>query len=109
MSALPIAQWLPRYQRSNLRFDIVAGLTVAALVVPKSLGYAGIAGVPIQNGLYAAAAAALTASAGALASAMPSTSTSSSKTPPRRCRRRWPPSTLKSKSLSSRAWLQLYR
>jgi high affinity sulfate transporter 1 len=38
---------------------VIAGLTVAALVVPKSLGYAGIAGVPIQNGLYAAAAAAI--------------------------------------------------
>ena len=31
---------------------------MAALVVPKSLGYAGIAGVPIQHGLYAAAAGA---------------------------------------------------
>jgi high affinity sulfate transporter 1 len=59
MSVLPIAKWLPRYERANFRFDIVAGLTVAALVVPKSLGYAGIAKVPIQNGLYAAAAAAL--------------------------------------------------
>ncbi|MDH3682648.1 MAG: SulP family inorganic anion transporter, partial [Acidimicrobiia bacterium] len=39
-----------------LRADLVAGLAVAALVVPKSLGYAGIAGVPIQHGLYAAAA-----------------------------------------------------
>jgi high affinity sulfate transporter 1 len=50
---------LPRYRRGNIRFDLIAGLTVAALVVPKSLGYAGIAGVPIENGLYAAAAAAL--------------------------------------------------
>ena len=38
---------------------MIAGLTVAALVVPKSLGYAGIAGVPLQYGLYAAAAGAL--------------------------------------------------
>lgn len=56
---LPIVGWLPHYQRSWLRPDLLAGLTVAALVVPKSLGYAGIAGVPIQNGLYAAAAGAL--------------------------------------------------
>ena len=34
-------------------------LAVAALVVPKSLGYAGIAGVPIQHGLYAATAGAI--------------------------------------------------
>ncbi len=48
--------WAPRYERAWLRSDLVAGLAVAALVVPKSLGYAGIAGVPIQHGLYAAAA-----------------------------------------------------
>jgi high affinity sulfate transporter 1 len=56
---LSITEWLPRYRRADLRFDVVAGVTVAALVVPKALGYAGIALIPIQNGLYAAAAAAL--------------------------------------------------
>ncbi len=56
---LPIAGWLPSYDRSWFRPDLIAGLTVAALVVPKSLGYAGIAGVPIQHGLYAAAAGAI--------------------------------------------------
>lgn len=56
---LPIVQWLPNYDRTWLRPDLIAGLTVAALVVPKSLGYAGIAGVPIQLGLYAAAAGAI--------------------------------------------------
>lgn len=56
---LPILDWLPRYRRESLRPDLVAGLAVAALVVPKSLGYAGIAGVPIQHGLYAAAAGAI--------------------------------------------------
>ena len=34
-------------------------IAVTALIVPKNLGYAGIAGVPVQNGLYAAAAGAL--------------------------------------------------
>ena len=38
---------------------VQAAGAVAALVVPKSLGYAGIAGVPIQHGLYAAAAGAI--------------------------------------------------
>jgi len=56
---LPIVGWLPRYQSSWLRPDLIAGVTVAALVVPKSLGYATIAGVPIQHGLYAAAAGAI--------------------------------------------------
>jgi SulP family sulfate permease len=56
---LPILQWAPAYERRWFRPDLIAGLTVAALVVPKSLGYAGIAGVPIQHGLYAAAAGAI--------------------------------------------------
>lgn len=59
MSLFSITEWLPRYRRTDLRFDVVAGVTVAALVVPKALGYAGIALIPIENGLYAAAAGAL--------------------------------------------------
>ncbi len=56
---LPIVDWLPRYDRRWLRGDVAAGIAVTALIVPKNLGYAGIAGVPLQNGLYAAAAGAL--------------------------------------------------
>jgi WD40 repeat protein len=56
---IPLLGWAPRYERSWLRPDLIAGLTVAALVVPKSLGYADIANVPIQHGLYAAAAGAI--------------------------------------------------
>jgi SulP family sulfate permease len=56
---LPILEWLPRYDRRWLRGDVAAGIAVTALIVPKNLGYAGIAGVPLQNGLYAAAAGAL--------------------------------------------------
>ncbi len=56
---LPIAEWLPRYDRSWLRGDLMAGIAVTALIVPKNLGYAGIAGVPLENGLYAAAAGAI--------------------------------------------------
>jgi SulP family sulfate permease len=53
---LPVVGWLPRYERRWLRGDVMAGIAVTALVVPKNLGYADIAGVPLQNGLYAAAA-----------------------------------------------------
>ena len=56
---MPILGWAPRYERAWLRADVVAGLAVAALVVPKALGYAGIAEVPIEHGLYAAAAGAI--------------------------------------------------
>ena len=53
---LPILGWARPYQRGWLRPDLIAGLTVAALVVPKALGYADIAQVPVKYGLYAAAA-----------------------------------------------------
>jgi sulfate permease, SulP family len=56
---LPVVGWLPHYDRRWLRGDIAAGIAVTALIVPKNLGYAGIAGVPLQNGLYAAAAGAI--------------------------------------------------
>jgi SulP family sulfate permease len=56
---VPIVGWIRSYQRQWLRGDLVAGFAVAALIVPKNLGYAGIAGIPLQNGLYAAAAGAI--------------------------------------------------
>ena len=56
---VPIVGWLRSYDRRWLRGDLVAGVAVAALIVPKNLGYAGIAGIPLQNGLYAAAAGAI--------------------------------------------------
>jgi len=55
----PLLGQLRSYDRSWLRGDVIAGVTVAALIVPKNLGYAGIAGIPLQNGLYAAAGAIL--------------------------------------------------
>ena len=50
---MPIITWLPRYDRAWLPLDVIAGLTVWALVVPESMAYAGIARVPVQYGLYA--------------------------------------------------------
>jgi sulfate permease, SulP family len=51
--------WIRSYERGWLRGDLIAGIAVAALIVPKNLGYAAIAGIPVQNGLYAAAAGAI--------------------------------------------------
>lgn len=48
----PITGWLPRYRAAWLVPDALAGLTVWALVVPESMAYASIAGVPVQYGLY---------------------------------------------------------
>jgi high affinity sulfate transporter 1 len=56
---VPIVSWLRSYDRRCFRGDLIAGIAVAALIVPKNLGYAGIAGIPVQNGLYAAAAGAI--------------------------------------------------
>jgi SulP family sulfate permease len=49
---LPILEWLPKYDRSWLASDAVAGLSVWALLVPQALAYATLAGVPVQYGLY---------------------------------------------------------
>jgi high affinity sulfate transporter 1 len=51
---LPILGWLPGYRRKWLASDLLAGLSVWALLVPSSLAYASVAGVPVQYGLYAA-------------------------------------------------------
>jgi high affinity sulfate transporter 1 len=49
---LPIAGWLLHYEPAWLRFDLVAGGTLAAYAVPQSLAYAGLADLPPQMGLY---------------------------------------------------------
>ncbi|HEX5588397.1 MAG TPA: sulfate permease [Acidimicrobiia bacterium] len=51
--AVPILDWLPHYRRADLRGDAVAGLTGAAILVPQSMAYATIAGLPPIVGLYA--------------------------------------------------------
>ena len=56
---IPILSWLPRYDRSWLTVDIIAGLTLWGLVVPEGMAYAGIAGLPPQAGLYTLLAALL--------------------------------------------------
>lgn len=53
---LPIVDWLPACGPKSIRTDIVAGIAVSGLLVPEGMAYAGIAGVPPQMGLYAAAA-----------------------------------------------------
>jgi MFS superfamily sulfate permease-like transporter len=54
---VPILTWLPSYDRRWLAADALAGLSVWALLVPQSLAYATLSGVPVQYGLYTAFAA----------------------------------------------------
>jgi SulP family sulfate permease len=51
---VPALEWLPQYDRASLPRDIVAGLTTAAVVLPKAMAYAALAGLPVQVGLYTA-------------------------------------------------------
>jgi high affinity sulfate transporter 1 len=53
-SLLPALGWLARYPRDWLLPDVLAGLTTAAVVVPKAMAYATIAGLPVEVGLYTA-------------------------------------------------------
>lgn len=55
LSALvPAIAWVREYSRAWLRPDVIAGLTAAAVVIPKAMAYATVAGLPVQVGLYTA-------------------------------------------------------
>ena len=47
-------EWLVGYRKEWVRPDVTAGLTTAAVVIPKAMAYATIAGLPVQVGLYTA-------------------------------------------------------
>jgi high affinity sulfate transporter 1 len=49
-----ILGWLPDHRHEWLRPDIFAGLTTGAVVVPKAMAYATVAGLPVQVGIYTA-------------------------------------------------------
>jgi SulP family sulfate permease len=50
---LPFIVWLPRVNRGSLKADLVAGMTGAVVVLPQSVAFAAVAGMPLQYGLYA--------------------------------------------------------
>ncbi len=51
---LPFLEWFREYDLATLRADLLAGLTVALVLVPQSMAYAQLAGLPPYYGLYAA-------------------------------------------------------
>lgn len=51
-AAFPFLRWFPM-SRKTLRADLIAGITVALVLVPQSMAYAQLAGLPIVYGLYA--------------------------------------------------------
>ena len=53
-AAVPAAGWLVHYQRPWLRADLLAGLSTAAVVIPKAMAYATVAGLAVEVGLYTA-------------------------------------------------------
>jgi len=50
---LPFLNWFP-FGREQIRADLLAGITVALVLVPQSMAYAQLAGLPAYYGLYAA-------------------------------------------------------
>jgi high affinity sulfate transporter 1 len=53
LSMLPVRHWLPAYPVAWLRQDVVAGLTLAAYLLPAGIGDASLAGLAPEAGLYA--------------------------------------------------------
>lgn len=50
---MPAAEWMPRYSRVMFSGDLQAGITTAVMLIPQSMAYAMLAGLPPQIGLYA--------------------------------------------------------
>ena len=50
---LPVRQWLPAYSTAWVRQDVVAGLTLAAYLLPAGIGDASLAGLAPEAGIYA--------------------------------------------------------
>ena len=50
---IPAAEWIRTYRRSDLASDLLAGVIVTIMLIPQSLAYALLAGLPPQVGLYA--------------------------------------------------------
>jgi sulfate permease, SulP family len=49
---IPMLQWLPKYNVSWIKWDLIAGITLSSFVLPESMAYATLAGLPAHYGIY---------------------------------------------------------
>lgn len=52
-ACMPVVQWLKAYRLPDIRADVIAGITLAAYLIPAAIGDASLAGLPSEAGLYA--------------------------------------------------------
>ena len=53
-SYFSIFTWVPNYNKRDLPFDIISGLTVGVMMIPQAIAYAILAGLAPEYGLYTA-------------------------------------------------------
>lgn len=53
LKLFPGLMWLQDYHRGTFKSDLFSGITIAAMLIPQSMGYAVVAGLPAEYGLYA--------------------------------------------------------
>jgi sulfate permease, SulP family len=49
---IPVIDWLPGYKLTYLKWDMIAGTTLAFFVIPTTIAYATIACLPPETGIY---------------------------------------------------------
>jgi len=54
LNIMPLSRWLQTYQTQHFVSDLIAGIIVAIILVPQSMAYAMLAGMPAEYGLYGA-------------------------------------------------------
>ena len=52
LSSFPIIQRIPQYNLKSFSCDLISGLTIALTVIPQGIGYAPLAGLPLQVRMY---------------------------------------------------------
>ena len=52
LSSLPIIQRIPQYNLKSFSCDLISGLTIALTVIPQGIGYAPLAGLPLQVPMF---------------------------------------------------------